>query len=166
MLGINFHYGEVAEDEKDELRKLLKPLVAMGVNTVRTSFHWTDYETEKGVYSFTQNLKNYFEVCAEYNITVAPVLKESNEHGVGNPLYANGDLSAAESAEGYGNFCAAFIEYLGDYAKYALISNEPNYCGVSVEDYTKMLKSAYKKIKKVNSKVKVVGAEVYGWGVS
>ena len=166
MLGINFHYGEVADNEKDELREQLKPLAAMGVNTVRTSFHWTDYETEKGVYNFTQNLKNYFEVCAEYNIIVAPVLKESAQHAVGNPLYANGDLSAEESIEGYGNFCAAFIEYLGDYAKYALISNEPNFCDVPVDVYTKMLKSAYTKIKKVNPSVKVVGAETSGWGIS
>ena len=166
LLGINFHYGEVAESEKDELRAQLKPLVAMGVNTVRTSFHWTDYETQKGVYSFSQNLKNYFEVCAEFGITVAPVLKESKEFNVGNPLYADGDLNAKESIEGYGNFCAAFIEYLGDYAKYALISNEPNFCDVPVEVYTKMLKSAYKKIKAVNPKVKVVGGEVSGWGTT
>ncbi len=166
MLGINFHYGEVAESEKDELRKQLKPLAAMGVNTVRTSFHWTDYEKEKGVYNFTQNLKNYFEVCAEFGITVAPVLKENLQAGVGNPLYANGNLSAKESIEGYGNFCAAFIKYIGKYAKYALISNEPNFCDVPVDVYTKMLKTSYKKIKAVNSKVKVVGAEVSGWGIS
>ena len=119
IFGINFHYGEVSNDKKDELRELLKPIAAMGVNTIRTSFLWTDYETKKGVYNFTQNLKNYFEVCAEFNIVVAPVLKESGVFAVGNPLYANGDLSADESVEGYGNFCAAFIEYLGDYAKYA-----------------------------------------------
>ena len=166
MLGINFHHGEVAEDQKNELREQLKPLAAMGVNTVRTSFHWTDYETEKGVYNFTQNLKNYFEVCAEFNMVVAPVLKESAEHAVGNKLYANGDLSAKESIEGYGNFCAAFIEYLGDYAKYALISNEPNFCDVPVDVYTKMLKSAYTKIKKVNPSVKVVGGEISGWGLT
>ena len=166
MLGINFHHGEVAEDQKNELREQLKPLAAMGVNTVRTSFHWTDYEKEKGVYNFTQNLKNYFEVCAEFNMVVAPVLKESAEHAVGNTLYANGDLNAAESIEGYGNFCAAFIEYLGDYAKYALISNEPNFCDVPVDVYTKMLKSAYTKIKKVNPSVKVVGGEISGWGMT
>jgi len=166
MLGINLHYSEVADNEKEKLRETLKPLAAAGVNTVRTSFHWTDYETEKGVYNFTQNLKNYFEVCAEFNITVAPVLKESVNWAEGNKLYANGDLSSDECIEGYGNFCAAFIKYLGSYAKYALISNEPNYCGVPADVYTKMLKSAYKKIKAVNPDVKVVGAEVSGWGTS
>ena len=164
MLGINLHYGEVADDEKDKLRETLKPLAAAGVNTVRTSFHWTDYETEKGVYTFNQNMLNYFEVCAEFGITVAPVLKESINIAEGNKLYANGDLSKDECIEGYGNFCAAFIEYLGDYAKYALISNEPNHCEVPVDVYTKLLKSAYVKIKAVNPEVKVVGGETSGWG--
>lgn len=164
MLGVNMHGGEVSEDKKDELRAKLKPLAAMGVNTVRTSFHWTDYEKEKGVYRFNDDLKNYFEVCAEFGMVVAPVLKESLQGGKGNPLYAGGDLSQKESVEGYGNFCAAFIEFMGDYAKYALISNEPNYCDVPAASYAEMLKSAYVKIKVVNPDVKVVGAEVSGWG--
>jgi len=131
-----------------------------GMGIVRDEINWDLYETEKGVYKFTDNHVKELHALKEKDLDVLLVL------GFSNPLYvtrAEGEGKnfpvSKEELDAFYQYVYHLVKDTMEYADYYEVWNEYNLPSqnMSTEEYVNILKTAYNAAKSANPDCKIVG---------
>lgn len=134
----------------------LKNVRESNINWVRTDFDWSGVETQENIWNF-QHLDRLIGHAKNAKVNILPIL--DYDVAWASPAHKNLDK--------WGAYVDKTVSRYQDYLKYWEVWNEMNYeCfwhdTPSPEDYTKLLKYTYEKIKKINPELKVVYGGVAG----
>jgi hypothetical protein len=164
-VGVCAHFGQgkgIAELNLQQMR-------AAGINSLRDELSWAGTERQPGKFSVSEQNNATFRRAAE--LGVRPMLI----FDYANVLYDDGDRPrSAEALEGYARYAEFLVRHFGADVRLYEVWNEYNIGigmrepyreGGSADDYFKMLKHTYPRLKKLDPGVTVIGGAPTGGGV-
>jgi hypothetical protein len=164
-VGVCAHFGQ----GKGIPELNLQQMRAAGINSLRDELSWRGTERQRGQYAIADQHDATFRRAAELGIRPMLIFDYANS------LYDDGDRPRTPDAlEGYTRYAEFLVNHFGDDVKLYEVWNEynigigmqePYRRGGSAEDYVRMLKHTYPRVKKIAPNVTVIGGAPTGGGV-
>lgn len=143
-IGINGHFntGKESQNGMEILRKA-------GFGSVREGYYWANFEAQKGIYSETANITECYTNAEANNMDILVLAAYSNTN------YCETDRhipATDEEREGFANYVYEMLGARNGNVSVVEIWNEPNLekfnaNNLGQEDYVRLLKAVYEKIK-------------------
>jgi hypothetical protein len=162
-VGVKVHFA-FRPAKPDEMLSLMKQA---GINSYYEDAYWIDVERKKGEYRVPDRYEEFINKGLQAGIEPVLVL------AYWNPFYNNGGSPVTdESREGYAKYCEFIVgHFKGRIHRYEVWNEWGGYLGgflpsapltgQTIENYVKLLKKVYPRIKAVDPTCEVVG----GWMV-
>ncbi len=164
-VGVCAHFGQ----NKGIPERNLEMMKAAGINSLRDELSWGGTERKRGEYAIAPDKNATFRRAAELGIRPMLIFDYANR------LYDKGDRPRSpEALEGYTRYAEFLVRHFGTDVPLYEVWNEYDIPigmpqefrkGGSPEDYVKMLKHVYPRVKKLAPKVTVVGGAPTPGGV-
>jgi len=167
----SFHVGVCTHfsQNKGIVEMNIRSMKNAGIGAIRDEVGWSSIEREKGKLAMPERLDQYVRSAAEADLDVMLILDYSN------PFYDDGDRPrSAEAVEGFCRYAEFVVRHFGKDVGFYEIWNEwdigiglrsPYNVGGSPEDYVKLLKAVYPRIKSAAPDVTVIGGASTSGGV-
>lgn len=165
LTGACTHFGQ----SKGLLDQSLYSMRQAGITSIRDEVVWSELEREKGKLVMPRRFDTYVRRAAGQGLNVLLILDYSNR------LYDNGDRPRSpEAIEGFCRYAEFVVRHFGKYVHLYEIWNEwdigigvpePYNKGGSAEDYAKLLKAVYPRIKAVDPNAVVIAGAATSGGV-
>ena len=164
-VGVCTHFSQ----NKGYLEQNLASLHAAGIDSIRDEVSWGGIERVKGKLVMPESYDRYVRQMARAGIEVMLILDYANRH------YDGGDRPRSpEAIEGYCRYAEFVVRHFGEGVRLYEIWNEYDIGiglprqfnkGGSPEDYMKMLKAVYPRIKAIHPKATVTAGASTSGGV-
>ncbi len=164
-VGVCTHFSQ----NKGHVQMNLNMIKAAGIDAIRDEAGWAGVERVKGEYRVPDRVEQYIRTAAGKGLDVMLILDYSNR------LYDDGDRPRSpEAIEGFCGYAEFMVRHFGDDIRLYEVWNEwdigiglpePYRKGGSPEDYFKLLKAVYPRIKAANPKATVVAGASTSGGV-
>lgn len=143
-------------------KKAVDLIKAAGIKQVRDEMFWHEVERQKGVYVIPERFLKNLEYSVAAGLDTLIILD------YGNPLYEGGNApTKRESIKAFSRYCYTLAKELKGKVKYFEVWNEPNVDGFwrprhDAKAYVRLLKEAYRSVKKGNPDATVLGITLAG----
>ncbi len=165
LTGACTHFGQ----GKGTLDQNLHRMQQGGIVSLRDEVVWSELEREKGKLVMTSRLEGYVRRAADEGFDVLLILDYSNR------FYDDGDRPRSpEAVEGFCRYAEFVVKHFGQRVRLYEIWNEwdigiglrePYNKGGSAEDYAKLLKAVYPRIKAAEPNAIVIAGAATSGGV-
>lgn len=165
-VGVCTHFSQ----GKGHVQMNLDMIKAAGITAIRDEGSWASVEGVKGELRMPDHVEEYVRAAAAKGIDVMMILDYSNQH------YDDGDRPRSpEAIEGFCRYAEFMVRHFGKDVRLYEIWNEwdigiglpePYRKGGSPEDYFKLLKAVYPRIKAVNAEATIVAGGCTSGGVN
>lgn len=168
----SFHVGVCTHfsQNKGIVQMNIRSMKNAGIGAIRDEVGWSSIEREKGKLAMPERLDHYVRSAAEAGLDVMLILDYSNR------FYDDGDRPRSDEAvEGFCRYAEFVVQHFGKDVRLYEIWNEwdigiglrsPYNVGGSPEDYVKLLKAVYPRIKSADPDVTVIGGGSTSGGVN
>jgi len=164
-VGVCTHFSQ----NKGIVEMNIRSMKNAGIGAIRDEVGWSAIEREKGKLAMPERLDRYVRSAAEAGLDVMLILDYSN------PFYDDGDRPRSpEALDGFCRYAEFVVRHFGKDVAFYEIWNEwdigigmrsPYNVGGSPEDYVKLLKAVYPRIKSADPDVAVIGGASTSGGV-
>ncbi len=164
-VGVCAHFGQ----HKGIPPLNLKRMQAAGIDSLRDELGWSGVERSRGQYQVSDRQTRTFRQAAEMGLQPMLILDYAN------PLYDDGDRPRSDEAlEGYARYGEFLVQHFGSAVSLYEVWNEYDIAigmpqeyrkGGSAEDYVKMLRFVYPRLKAVDAEITVMGGAPTSGGV-
>ena len=164
-VGVCTHFSQ----NKGIVEMNIRSMKNAGIDAIRDEVGWSAIEREKGKLAMPERLDRYVRSAAEAGLDVMLILDYSN------PFYDDGDRPRSpEALDGFCRYAEFVVRHFGKDVAFYEIWNEwdigigmrsPYNVGGSPEDYVKLLKAVYPRIKSADPDVAVIGGASTSGGV-
>jgi hypothetical protein len=143
-------------------KKAVDLITDAGIKQVRDEMFWHEVERKKGVYVIPERFLKNLEYSVAAGLDTLIILD------YGNPLYEGGNApTRKKSIKAFGRYCYTLAKELKGKVKYFEVWNEPNVDGFwrprhDAKAYVRLLKEAYRSVKKGNPDATVLGITLAG----
>jgi hypothetical protein len=164
-VGVCAHFGQgkgLAELNLQQMR-------AAGINSLRDELSWGGTERKRGQYAISKQDDATFRQAARLGVRPMLIFDYANS------LYDDGDRPRSDDAlEGYTRYAEFLVKHFGTDVQLYEVWNEynigigmrePYRKGGSAEDYFRMLRHTYPRLKKLAPTVTIIGGAPTGGGV-
>lgn len=167
----SFHVGVCTHfsQNKGIVEMNIRSMKNAGIGAIRDEVGWSSIEREKGKLAMPGRLDHYVRSAAKAGLYVMLILDYSNR------FYDDGDRPrSAEAIEGFSRYAEFVVRHFGKDVAFYEIWNEwdigiglrnPYNVGGSPEDYVKLLKAVYPRIKSAGPDVTVIAGASTSGGV-
>jgi hypothetical protein len=165
FIGVCTHFSQ----NKGIVEMNLRSIKRAGINSIRDEVGWSSVEREKGDLVMPQRYDAYVRKASAAGLDVLLILDYSNR------FYDDGDRpKSADAVEGFCRYAEFVVSHFGKDVRLYEIWNEwdigiglrpPYNVGGSPEDYVKLLKAVYRRIKTVDPDITVMGGGSTSGGV-
>lgn len=164
-VGVCAHFGQ----GKGIPRLNLELMKAAGINSLRDELSWGGVERTRGQYAISPQMSATFRRAAELGIRPMLIFDYANRN------YDRGDRPrSGEALEGYTRYAEFLVRHFGSDVRLYEVWNEYDIGigmpeqfrkGGSAEDYVKMLRHVYPRVKELDPGITVVGGAPTPGGV-
>jgi len=164
-VGVCTHFSQ----NKGIVEMNIRSMKNAGIAAIRDEVGWSAIEREKGKLVMPERLDQYVRSASQAGLDVMLILDYSNR------FYDDGDRPrSAEAIEGFCRYAEFVVRHFGKDVGFYEIWNEwdigiglrsPYNVGGSPEDYVKLLKAVYPRIKSADPDVTVIGGGSTSGGV-
>jgi polysaccharide biosynthesis protein PslG len=164
-VGVGTHFSQ----NKGVVEMNLRSILHVGIGSIRDQVGWSSVEHEKGKLVMPERNNRYVRQASGAGLDVLLILSYANR------FYDNGDRPrSAEAIEGFCRYAEFVVKHFGKDVHLYEIWNEwdigiglpaPYRVGGSPEDYVKLLKAVYPRIKAAEPDVTVMAGAATSGGV-
>lgn len=144
--GMNIHYDD-EEYNTDDIRNLSDLMKNSGFGFVRSSLRWNQIESEKGVYSIPDNIRESAVYLDKIGLELLGTVYIDNDLYASPPYYDMDD----DALEAFKKYCEYTAGELGEYVDHYCMLNEINHLVSGYvdneEEYVRIAKAGYEGIK-------------------